>query len=407
MSAYTDRLDNLKAHARDAEEQPRLALEESQWPDQASHERFEGVIAYAQSVLEATDPELLTQSAYDQISNAFLQFANNPTQVPANIDPWCDALLIALLALPASRNETVGEGAKAVVANVQRSAYQRLGALDRKAAETEQALQALRTAIAESDSQTAATVEQRLTTTDARIEERAAAIETRLAQYASQMDSDQQANSALRTQQTTAFEEAEAARTTRAKERTESADADLKAMLAKAQRDLEARLSEIRRMEQESAQLVGAIGLAGTAERYAEEVKEQKKIADFWRWATVVLAVIAVAGAVFAVAENHPAAESFAGKLGLSLIIGGIATYAARQSAYHRHREQRARDLQLELTAFSPFIEPLSPEQQEEERVIMTRKTFGKIAAGLAADEEPGPTAISQALRRKNEAEPS
>ena len=81
--------------------------------------------------------------------------------------------------------------------------------------------------------------------------------------------------------------------------------------------------------------------------------------------------------------------------------MGGVATYAGRQSSNHRHREERARDLQLELTAFSPFIEPLSSEQQEEERVIMTRKTFGKTTVARAAQEEPGPMPLSFALRRR------
>ena len=70
--------------------------------------------------------------------------------------------------------------------------------------------------------------------------------------------------------------------------------------------------------------------------------------------------------------------EDFIGKLSASALIGGVAAYAARQSARHREREERARNFQLELQAFGPFIEPLSTEQQEEERVVMTRKTFGK-----------------------------
>jgi hypothetical protein len=34
------------------------------------------------------------------------------------------------------------------------------------------------------------------------------------------------------------------------------------------------------------------------------------------------------------------------------------------------------RNLQLELTAFAPFIEPLDRDQQDFERVIMTRKNL-------------------------------
>jgi hypothetical protein len=121
----------------------------------------------------------------------------------------------------------------------------------------------------------------------------------------------------------------------------------------------------------------------------------------------VVFAVIAVGGAVFALVQRDQSVEHLVAKLAFSLIVGGIAAYTARQSSYHRQREQRARDLQLELTAFSPFIEPLSAEQQEEERVIMTRKTFGKTTQGPAPEEEPGPTALSLMLRNKQAAQNS
>src|SRR5205085_3759531 len=93
--------------------------------------------------------------------------------------------------------------------------------------------------------------------------------------------------------------------------------------------------------------------------------------------------------------------QSLTSKLAVSVILGGLSAYLARQSGRHRRREEHARSLQLELTAFSPFIEPLSPEQQEEERVIMTRKTFGKTTAAEASEEEPGPAPLSFLLQRR------
>jgi hypothetical protein len=105
-----------------------------------------------------------------------------------------------------------------------------------------------------------------------------------------------------------------------------------------------------------------------------------------------------------AILENHPATETYAGKIALSLVLGGVATYAANQSKNHRDREKHARNLQLELTAFSPFIEPLTTEQQEEERVRMTRRTFGQIPA-LDDSPELGPTPLSLLLQRKKKEE--
>jgi hypothetical protein len=54
--------------------------------------------------------------------------------------------------------------------------------------------------------------------------------------------------------------------------------------------------------------------------------------------------------------------------------------------------------LQLELTAFSPFIEPLTAEQKEEERVRMARKTFGHTPAD---DDAMGPTPLSLLMQRR------
>jgi hypothetical protein len=92
--------------------------------------------------------------------------------------------------------------------------------------------------------------------------------------------------------------------------------------------------------------------------------------------------------AVFAVVHHVNDNSAVIAKLGVSAVFGGLATYTARQSGRHRKKEEeRARNLQLELTAFAPFIEPLDDDIKELERVLMTRKTFGNIAALPEADD--------------------
>jgi hypothetical protein len=62
--------------------------------------------------------------------------------------------------------------------------------------------------------------------------------------------------------------------------------------------------------------------------------------------------------AVFAVVHHVNDNSAVIAKLGVSAVFGGLATYTARQSGRHRKKEEeRARNLQLELTAFAPFIE--------------------------------------------------
>lgn len=159
------------------------------------------------------------------------------------------------------------------------------------------------------------------------------------------------------------------------------AKADLVAFTNEYTAELDARMTEIRRMEEESSGLVHSIGLGGTAERHGDEAKAQKAVADTFRWITVLFALGAVGMAVFAVVHHVNDHSVVLAKLAVSAVLGGLATYTAKQSGRHRMREERARNLQLELTAFAPFIEPLDDDLKELERVVMTRKTFGNITA--------------------------
>lgn len=404
MSSYDDRLESLTDLARQAAEAMH-DVPDDDWPSDDVRDRTLGVLGYARVALETSDAALLSDQAHQLISNALSQFTGNPAQAALSGDPWSSSLIDAVAALPVARDRMVDQAVKDAAANFQRSAQQRLNAFGQGVSDAQAELETVKTTIETRKAELGTAIDERRSELATEIESLQSGFEEKLVAFQAQIESEQAALSTLRTSQTTAFDTAEEQRNTAAKERLAKAEAELEELQASSKREVEARVAEIRRMETESAQLVGAIGLAGTAERYGEEVKDQKHVADVWRRVTVVLALAAVIGVIVAVAEKHPVAETFAGKLTLSAILGGIATYAARQSAYHRRREQRARDLQLELTAFAPFIEPLSAEQQEEERVIMTRKTFGKTTTIEKHAEEPGPTPLSFLLRRKEREE--
>lgn len=406
MSGYEDRLNALKESAR-ATQDSVAAVADDVFPDGEMRVRFEEVLAFARTVLDATDAALLTSTVSGAVETVLSEIAANPAVAAENPEPFGDRLLDSLAALPVTRGRDVEQVVKDAAATFQRSAQQRLSSLNSRIDLALRRIQSVNAGAEERDAALRQIIEEQRTALTSEVAQLQADLAARAAEYTATLASEQDTLSTLNSNQRAAFEEAELQRARAARASLADVEAELMALQERVTDEVGRRVAEIRRMEQESAQLVGAIGLAGTAERYAEEVTEQRKAADRWRIATVVFAVIAVGGAVFALVQRDQSVEHLVAKLAFSLIVGAIAAYTARQSSYHRQREQRARDLQLELTAFSPFIEPLSAEQQEEERVIMTRKTFGKTTQGPAPEEEPGPTALSLMLRNKQAAQNS
>jgi hypothetical protein len=108
---------------------------------------------------------------------------------------------------------------------------------------------------------------------------------------------------------------------------------------------------------------------------------------------------------IWAVARDASDTNTLVAKLAVSAVLGGLATYTAAQSGKHRRREVRAKDLQLQLTAFSPFIAPLHEDLQQAERVRMTRRTFGSTGVEAEDDEEFGPNFLG-AIRGTLRGEP-
>lgn len=296
MSNYDDRLKTLREEACETQELLQ-DLAADAWPSTATRSRTLGVFAYARTILETTDPELLSDLAFQQVSTSLAQFKANPAAGPTNADPWTSTVLDAIAQLPAARDREVEQSVKDAAANFQRSAQQRLNALKDEYAGTKSELQGLKTEIEQRREELSTAIEESKTEILTEIASLEAAFAQKLVQYEQQLANEQTALSKLRTTQTSEFEASEALRAAAAKERLEAAAVELDRIETEARDEVGRRVAEIRRMENESAQLVGAIGLAGTAERYGEEVKDQKKISDVWRLTTVGLALLAVAAA--------------------------------------------------------------------------------------------------------------
>jgi hypothetical protein len=172
--------------------------------------------------------------------------------------------------------------------------------------------------------------------------------------------------------------------------------------LERAEKEAGFQVDELRRIVGEVVNLETAYAQRVIADAFDDERKEQRDVAVRFRTLTVVFALCAAAAATLSIFHEPDEPSSVAAKLAVSAIFGGLAGYTARQSGRHQRREARARKLQLELTAFGPFIESLGSEQKEEERVILVRKTF----TGGASDDEdtfrdPGPAPMTFLMKQR------
>jgi hypothetical protein len=390
MSEHEERFENIRGHVKDAHDELHALDEEARQPYKAELERLDKVIAYAALVLDGTDPELISVNVHTAVEAAASAISDNPLTALQTAEAYGNALLDAVAQLPAARDRDIEQQVKDAAANFQRAASNRLNTLKSEFDTAREELAALSAAITKGKADVGTEIDAQTTEFAAKLTELEGTITTqRLA-----LDD-------LMTQQSKAFTTSQEENATAFNEATEQFEKRLAAIHQQAQDEVDERVAEIRRMEKESSQLVGAIGLAGTAERYSVEAKEQRKAANWFVFLAGLVAVLAVVAAARASFDEDQSNQVLIGKLTVSFILAGLSAYFARQAGRHRRREEYARSLQLDLTAFSPFIEPLSPEQQEEERVIMTRKTFGKTSPSSSSDDDSGPAPTSFLMQRR------
>jgi len=140
-------------------------------------------------------------------------------------------------------------------------------------------------------------------------------------------------------------------------------------------------LLHIQSRKDEVEKLVGVIGTLGIASGF-------KKAADHARWTTwiwqgvTLLALFALV--YFAYHAFLPAMEgafSWQGLVAralLTLTIGVLAAYGARQGDKYLEMERRNRRQALEFEAIGPYLAPLPDEKQHEFRIAVGHSSFGR-----------------------------
>jgi predicted phage tail protein len=360
MANHQGRLAKLRGHLSDVhDELHALAPEER---DETSLARIDSIVAYAGAVLDATDPRLISTAAFSSIQSAACSISNSPRAALEEADACADSLVEALTMLPAPHGGEREQELRAAAADL----AARLQSVRQDVDAEAERLRALRSDVDRWSSNA----------------------EQSIAKQQQALEASRRANAAAVQAAMDAFR------------------GDLERAQAQAHDEVEERVAEIRRMEDECATLVQAITVAGTSEHYRRQARRQRVVAEVLRGLAVIATLGAVAVALLATAEADPTAESLLANLFAAVLLVGLAAYFARQSARHRAREEDAAKVQFELAAFSPFIEALTPERREEERVMMTRKLFGTAPPASANREEDGASVgfLSQRRRRKQSA---
>lgn len=137
------------------------------------------------------------------------------------------------------------------------------------------------------------------------------------------------------------------------------------------------RLSELEIEAKNIVQIIGNVGITGN---YSNRAVAESQAADFWRWVTIALFGIGVILVIVNIILN------FTGKIGLDLLLARFAIavsvalpaiYTARESARHRTNADKAKQFELELASLGPFLQKLTPEQQQEISKELVPTYFG------------------------------
>jgi len=137
-------------------------------------------------------------------------------------------------------------------------------------------------------------------------------------------------------------------------------------------------------------QVVQLITLSGTSNEYRNEAVSQRKTADTWRLVAIGLGSVALCIALFGVvvADAISLSQTIA-RSTVSLATLGLAGYSAAQSSRHRQREESAKQLELVLLAFDPFVQDLPEEARRALKEAVSQRLFSDLSKGTTRPEQP------------------
>ncbi len=135
--------------------------------------------------------------------------------------------------------------------------------------------------------------------------------------------------------------------------------------------------------------------------RYSAVADRERRQADIWRLVSVALATT-VAGVAFYFALHSGNQElntnQILGKIFACLTLGGIATYAGRQSAGHRQVERETQNVAVQLDALKSYADTIDAGEERNTLLLETgQRLFGQERSLPEVDHAAGdPSSVTQ-----------
>lgn len=388
-----------------------VALDDTELTDQATQylRRAQLVLDLFKAALEGTDPALVPLAVLESGANSLQQtpaevqnfLANRNESHLLNVDQQIDQFLVETRSLPrlplgkelaaatkaAERYATRLLELESSVRDAHSQLTEEIADQSRVVKETEDKIasigQAADAKVAEVGQAADKKVTQVREEADAKLEEIRAEVQSQKKRLDDAISQNQSTFAGAQEERLNQFSASQKDIDKAYQEQLDKYVTDLTAKISEFDAEAKSYLESLQDYRQRAAQMVGVTAASGVTGGYLSEAKEQRTEADRWRIAAMVVAATLFAGTIVSTVVAPVGTDAsiseiavFSGiRLPVASVIAGAFFYAIRQSGLHRDREQRAKHLALQLTAFRPFLSEL-PKDQIKAQIIASATRF-------------------------------
>jgi hypothetical protein len=354
------------------------ALSEMSGEEREAHaeglEHTEGVLAYAELIIQDSDRGLVPASVRDEALQALTAVRDNPAmalQPPTD----SDKLLEALARFPASRGRDAQQATAEIAERFQRSSSQRLRVLEGEAGETQAKIE-----------ERHGELDQRIDGLTTSLESRAGEIDQRVTDINTSLDGARTGVDALLREQQERFAQRDQEQDASLSELRESHSNELEEIRKVQEVGGGEHLAKMEALRGKAEGFLNVIANTGMASAFQDRADRDERHAGRYRVATIILGLVAVALAAALVVVGEKGVEYAFVKLGVVTTMLVVAGFTASHARRKQNAAERWREFELKLSGFGAVLETLVPETAEEEQ----RWLFRELFASRGTEEPPG-----------------